>query len=205
MGTPMTKEDGKKLKVLSGLIKENAFARTDKKLWSEILGLAAPTIVQNIKGQKIDTTETMDRHWRTFTDKFKITDDGMYRLEETMTKYKKLKETCRRGVDSLGLLKMIENPTAEKITRTMTFLDKCDIHEKIAFVGLAIYDEMMKRKEFTIIAYCNRLRELFNELWPHQSFAIRNQFTGQEFIDENEEICKLYSIVQTNFNYLLMK
>lgn len=199
-----SKEAAKKLQVLSVLIKEKAFARTIEILWNK-LGHGGPTIVQNIKGLDKYEPKTMDRHWKTFTVKFRITDDGIFRLEETLKKYNDLKKMYRGRVDSLELLKTIENPTAERITRTMTFLNKCDIHEKVAFVGLAIYDEMMERKEFTVIAYCDKLRNLFTKLWPQQNFAISNQFKGTEFIDENQEIYKLNSIVQTNFNYLLMK
>lgn len=198
------KEALKKQQVLSILIKENAFSRNDKQLWN-MLGHSSPTIVQKIKEKIISKPETIDNHWNNFTKRFQITEEGMCRLLDTLEKYNDLKKTFRKGVGSLELLEVIENPATEKITRTMTFLNKCNIHEKTAFVGLAVYDEMMKEKKFTIIAYYDKLRKLFYELWPHRNFAINKHFMGIELIDITEEFSKLDSIVQTTFNYLLMK
>lgn len=200
----LSKESSHKLKILSNLIKENAFSHNDKKLWGK-LGYRAPTVVQNIKEQNLGKDTTVNRHWENFTKKFAITDDGIYCLFDTLEKYNKLKKTNRKGFTSLELLKVIENPAVEKNTRTMMYLDKCNIYEKIAFVGLAIYDEMMERKDVTRLAFCGKLRKLFNELWPHRDFFISRHFIGLEFIDITIESSKLDSIVQTNFNYLLMK
>ena len=200
----LTKESENKLKVLSYLIKENVFSRNDKELCKQ-LGHSAPTVVQNIKKQNLGKDSTVNHHWKSFTTKFKITDEGIYRLEDTLMKYNELKRISRKGLDSYELLGMIEKPPTEKMTKVMKFLSTCDIYEKLAFVGLAIYDELIESKNITFLYYYEKLHELFNKLWSNRNTAICNQFTGLDSFDKNAKVDKLFTIIQTNYNYLLMK
>lgn len=197
----LSKESSHKLKILSNLIKENAFSHNDKELWRK-LGYSAPTVVQNIKEQNLGKDTTVNRHWKNFTEKFQITDDGMYRLLDTLEKYNR-EPLCKRNKPNytLNLLKLADKLYEQR---------KEGFYEMLAFVGLGIYEEMYMQRNYEFEIFLEKLRSLFMKIWPDKDFIINNKIShfSPFFADIQGlpmTVTKYLTIVFTNSFYFIYK
>lgn len=195
----LLKEALKKQQVLSCLIKEDAFSRNDNQLWN-MLGHSSSTIVQNIKGQSISKPDTIDNHWNNFTKRFKITDEGMYRLLDTLEKYNREPLHKRNNPNyTLNLLKRADKLYEQR---------KEGVYEFLAFVGLGIYEEMCMQRNYENEIFLEKLRSLFMKIWPDKDFIINNRclnFFPLDMPELSMEISKYSTIICTTALYFCYK